>query len=164
MVIFRSMDLLYRYKPGVSKAWLIALAGVLWSLVGLMLCRLAFQWLSVSHRGSAEFLGIAGLLGAFLAYRYCFSRIAWKNIRRLCLVKEKTCLFAFQGWRSYILIGFMMTFGLVFRNSVIPKPYLATVYTTIGGALMLSSLHYYACLWRLVVQKGPCLPPGKTSE
>jgi hypothetical protein len=161
MVIFCHMELLYKYKPGVSKIWLLTLAGVLWSLVGLMLCRLSLHWLTVSQWGSTEFLGLAGVLGAFVAYRYCFSRIAWKNLRRLCRVEEKTCLFAFQGWRSYILIGLMMSLGLVFRNSFVPKPYLATLYTTIGGALLLSSFHYYGCLWRLVVQKGSCLPPGK---
>jgi len=164
MVILHCMKLFDKFKPGVSKVWLLALAGVLWTVVGLILCRLAYQWLTVSHWRSAELLGVLGAVLAFVAYRFCFSRLAWKNIQRLCTVKEKTCLFAFQGWRSYLLIGLMVGLGFIFRNSLIPKPYLAILYTTIGGALLLSSFHYYGCLWRLVVMKGSCLPPGRVSE
>jgi hypothetical protein len=164
MVIFDFMELLYKLKPGVSKIWLLALAGILWSAVGLMLCRSAYQWLAVSHWRSAELLGVLGGVLAFVVYRFCFSRLARKNIYRLCMLEGKICLFAFQKWRSYLLIGFMVCLGIVFRHSLIPKPYLAVLYTTIGGALLLSSLHYYGCLWRLAVQKVSCLPPGKTPE
>ena len=37
----------------------------------------------------------------------------------------------------------MMALGMALRNSPIPKTYLAIVYETIGGAMLLSSLHYY---------------------
>ena len=38
-------------KPAVSKTWLIVLAGLMWSVVGLMLCRLAYHWLAVIQGG-----------------------------------------------------------------------------------------------------------------
>ena len=148
-------------KPAVSKTWLIALAGLIWSFVGLMLCRLAYHWLAVIRWGWVAPLELLGIVLALIAHQFCFSRIAQKNIARLSLLTEKTCIFAFQRWKSYFLVGLMITLGLALRNLPIPKPYLAILYTSIGGALFLASFQYYGCLWRIVAQRGSCLPPGK---
>jgi hypothetical protein len=151
-------------KPAVSKPWLIALAGLMWSVVGLMLCRLAYHWLAVIRWRGAMPQELLGVVLAVTAHQLCFSRITQKNIARLSLLTEKTCIFAFQRWKSYFLIGLMITVGITVRNLPIPRPYLAVLYTTIGGALFLASLQYYGCLWRIVAQRGSCLPPGKITE
>jgi hypothetical protein len=106
-------------------------------------------------------LEVLGIVLALMAHQFCFSRIARKNITRLSLLTEKTCIFAFQKWRSYFLVGLMITLGIALRNLPIPRPYLAVLYTTIGGALLLASFQYYGCLWRIVEQRRSCLPPGK---
>jgi hypothetical protein len=151
-------------KPAVSKTWLIVLAGLMWSVVGLMLCRLAYHWLVVIRWRRVVPLELLGIILALTAHKFCFSRIAQKNIARLSLITEKTCLFAFQKWKSYFLIVLMIVLGIALRNLPIPRLYLAVLYTTIGGALFLASLQYYRCLWRIVVQRGPCLPPGKLTH
>ena len=158
------MDVLEKFKPGVSKIWLLFLGGLLWSVVGVMLCRLAYQWLRAIHWRWAGVFGLLGVALVFVGYRFCFSRLALKNINRLCMLEEKTCIFAFQKWTSYLLVGVMVGFGFELRNTLIPKAYLAILYIAIGGALLLSSLHYYGCLWRLIVQKKSCLPPGNGIE
>lgn len=142
-------------KPAVTKSWLIALAGLMWTAVGMTLCRLAYNWLAVINRGMATSLGLLGVVMAVAAYHFGFSKIARKNMKRLCLLTERTCVFAFQTWKGYLIIGFMITLGIILRNSAIPKQYLAITYTTIGGAIFLSSFHYYGLLWRVVVQKNP---------
>lgn len=142
-------------KPAVTKSWLIALAGLMWTGVGAMLCRLAYGWLAVIHRGMATSLGLLGIVMAVAAYHFGFSKIAEKNIKRLRLLTERTCVFAFQTWRGYLILGFMIILGVILRNSPIPKQYLAIIYTTIGGAIFLSSFHYYGFLWKMVVQKNP---------
>jgi hypothetical protein len=38
----------------------------------------------------------------------------------------------------------------------------AVIYTTIGGAIFLSSFHYYGPLWEMVVQQNPCQKESKT--
>ena len=151
-------------KPAASKTWLIVLAGLMWSLVGLMLCRLAYHWLAVARWTWVAPLELLGIVLALIAYQFCFSRMAQKNIARLSLLTEKTCIFAFQRWKSYILIGLMITIGIALRNLPIPRPYLAVLYTSIGGALFLASLQYYGYLWRLIAKRGSCLPPGKIPE
>lgn len=149
-------------KPAVTKYWLIALAGLMWTGVGVMLCRLAYIWFAVINRGIAVSLGLFGIGMAVAAYYLGFSKIARKNIKRLCLLTERTCVFAFQTWKGYLIIGFMITLGIILRNSAIPKQYLAVIYTTIGGAIFLSSFHYYGLLWEMVVQQNPCQKESKT--
>ncbi len=91
------MDLM-RLKPAVPKYGLIALSGLLWTAVGLGLCRLAYRWVSLLPGTSAVAFGLAGVLLALLAYRFSFSAIAAKNIARLCRLPAKGCLLV-QGRR-----------------------------------------------------------------
>ena len=147
-----------RIKPAASKYWLIALAGLMWSTVGVMLCSMAYSWLKGVDWLTAFPFGLFGIILSLAAYRFGFSGIARKNIDRICLLPEKGCIFAFQAWKSYLIIVVMITLGIILRHSPIPKHYLAIVYTTIGGALLLSSLHYYRGLWRLLILKKSCLP------
>ena len=98
-------------KPAATKPWLIALAGLTWSVVGILLCRLAYGWSAFVNGGGFASFELVGILMAIVAYRLCFSKIARKNITRLSLLTEKTCIFAFQRWKSYALIGVMVTLG-----------------------------------------------------
>lgn len=150
---------LEKWKPAVSKYWLMVLAGLMWTVVGIMLCRLAYIWLKAVPWSRALPLGSLGLVFALAAYRYPFSKIALKNIDRLCLMADKCCIFAFQAWKNYLIIIFMIMLGVAFRNSPIPKHFLAVLYTAIGGALFISSFHFYRCVWRVKILKQPCLPP-----
>jgi len=151
-------------RPAVTKSWIIALAGLVWTGVGVMLCCLAYNWLAIINRGVATTFGLFGIVMALAAYHFGFSKIAQKNIRRLCLLTERTCVFAFQTWKGYFIIGLMIILGAFLRRSPIPKHYLSIIYTTIGGAIFLASLQYYGCLWRIVAQKRSCLPPGKITD
>jgi hypothetical protein len=143
-------------KPAVSKYWLLMLAGLMWSAVGILLCRRAYGWFTgIGGSGSIP-LELVSLLLALTVYRFGFSKVAERNIRRLCLLTEGTCLFAFQTWKGYLIIGSMIALGYVLRHSPVPRPYLAIAYMTIGGALFLSSFRYYRLLWQRVIGKDPC--------
>lgn len=148
-------------KPAVSKYWLIALAGFTWSGVGIMLCRLAYIWLAAVQWQWTVSLGSIGFFSALVVYRYGFSEIAHKNINRLCHLSDKCCIFAFQAWRSYLIIVIMVFLGIILRRSPLPKHFIAIIYMTIGGALFLSSFHYYRRIWMVKIQKLPCLPADK---
>ena len=147
--------MLAKLKPAVSRYWLISLAGLVWSAVGVMLGRLAYLWLTAVPLGRAMVLGISGIFLALIAYRFGFSRIAEKNIYRIRQFSEKGCIFAFQAWKSYLIIVIMVALGLFLRHSPLPKQYLAVVYLAVGGALFLSSFHYYALLRQVGVRGQP---------
>ncbi len=148
---------LEKFKPAVSKYWLMVLAGLMWTVVGIVLCRLAYIWLKTVPWSRALPLGSFGLVLALAAYRYPFSKIALKNIDRLCLMADKCCIFAFQAWRSYLVVIFMMLLGITLRYSPFPRHFLAVVYAAVGGALFLSSFHFYRRIWMLKIRKQPYL-------
>lgn len=139
--------MLKSFNPAVSKPWLLLLAGLMWSAVGLMLCSMAYRWLAEMHSAWAIGLGLGGLALALVTYRFGFVHIANKNIQRLQAILDKVCVFAFMPWKSYFLVAGMMTLGILLRSSGVPHVYLAEIYTTIGAALFLSSLHYYPQVW-----------------
>jgi len=138
-----------RLNPVVDKKYLYGIAGLMWSGVGLMLMTLAFGWLSAIDVGRETVFAFLGAAIAVVAYRFGFLHLAHKNINRISRMNvQKVCVFAFQKWRSYILIAVMIALGITLRKySGIPKPYLAIVYIGMGGALFFSSMHYYSTLF-----------------
>lgn len=153
------MKILKVLKPNVNKIWLIVLAGLMWSGVGILLNRFASQWLGLVEIKNQFFIVFLGFILAVLIYRFGFSKVARKNICRINnYLSERVCLFAFQQWSSYPLVVFMIGLGVVFRvYSPIPKPWLAVLYIGIGGALFLSSFHYHFVLFNRIFrhQKNP---------
>lgn len=141
---------LSRLKPAVPKCWLFAASGVMWSAVGLMMCVTGVGWLTGEGFVRGAGFELAGLVLAVLAVHWRFGGMAKKNIRRLRRLPEQGCFFAFQAWKSYLIILIMIALGIVLRHMSIPKTYLAVVYTVIGGALFLGSFHYYRHLVRLM--------------
>ncbi len=134
--------------PVAKRKSLILLAGVVWTVTGLALMLAALVWLRSFH--PAQDIALAGGAAAgFIIYRFGFSRLAGANLARIRSQspgKERVCVFAFQNWRSYLIIVFMMTLGYTLRHSPLPKIFIAPIYAAIGLGLALSSLRYYAAL------------------
>ena len=137
-------------KPTVPKCWLFAASGVMWSAVGIIMGVTAIGWLTNGGMGRGFALALAGLILAVLSVRWGFGGIAKKNIRRLRRLPERGCFFAFQAWKSYLIIMVMIAIGVTLRHSSIPKHVLAVAYTAVGGALVMGSFHYYRHLARLM--------------
>lgn len=141
-----------KIKPNAHKNWLHFTAGVLWTGVGIMLSTMGIFWLLPFNELYLILFLILGVLLGLAIYKFGFSKLAKKNINRICgYENEKVCLFAFQEWKSYPLVLFMIALGIGLRKfSPIPKPYLAILYLGIGIGLLFSSLHYY---WHLFDKK-----------
>lgn len=107
---------LYRHKPAVSKTWLYLSAGMMWLGVGIMLIGFASRWLKLVPLPNSILFTLSGIGLAAGIYFFGFSKVARKNIRRICTMPgERICLFAFQGWKSYPLVLFMITLGIYLR-------------------------------------------------
>lgn len=145
------MQLLKKLKPDVAKVWLYAVAGLLWSGVGIFLSSLAYGWWQPLRFTAVLPLAIAGISLALTIYTFGFSKLADKNIRRIQAInQEKVCLFAFQRWHNYPLVAFMIALGVFLRHySPIPKPILGILYLGIGGSLFLASFRYYRQIGKL---------------
>jgi len=154
-----------RLSLSVSRHWLFALAGLMWTAVGVMLLWRAFGWLAAMERTWAFSLGFLGIVMGVTAYYFGFSNTVEKNIRRLCLLPEKVCIFAFNSWKGYLIIGVMVMLGITLRRSPLPRQYLAILYTTMGGSLFLASFHFYDRLWKMLhVEERTFGDEGKSTQ
>jgi hypothetical protein len=143
---------LVRLKPAVPKHWLLAIAGLVWAMAGIMLARLAWTWLRAMPPLQAGGLVAAGLVLAVVFHRFMLLRLARRNMARIGSYADKGCLFAFQAWRSYFMILLMIAMGSFLRHTAIPRGYLALFYTAMGGALIMSSMGYFTHLWHLMTR------------
>jgi hypothetical protein len=140
------MQSLTQFKPALPRRYLLLISGLMWSMVGLMLCRLAIKWYIAQNLGDHWIYILGGVVLALPIHRLGFSTFATSNINRSMQLPEKPCIFAFMSWWNYPLVAFMIALGLALRHSVIPKSYLGILYIGIGGGLILSSILYYQAL------------------
>ncbi len=136
-------------KPAVHKHSLLIISGVIWSGVGILLVRIAFRWIpDFTPQEKLLVLGGGILLGLAIAF-FGFSIVVRKNIRRIFGYRDAVCVFAFQEWKSYVLIVVMMSMGIFLRNTtLIPRQWVSPVYVAIGLAMFLDSYLYYKAFFR----------------
>ncbi len=131
-----------KFKPGVPRAALLLIAGIMWIGIGVMLDAISYTWLK--HQTAAGILIVfaIGFAGALAIHHFGFLKIVDRNIRRILPMEGPRCVFSFIPAKSYLLIAIMMGMGIFLRHSAIPKIILAPVYAAIGTALILSSIRY----------------------
>jgi len=134
---------LSKFDPAVDKRLLIILSGVIWSAVGIMLCKLAYGWLNTEYIKFQPWPALAGICLALMIHYFGFLKLVNRNISRILSKEGKVCIFGFQPWKSYIIILIMISMGAILRQSPMPKTYLSIVYIGFGGAMLLSSFRYY---------------------
>ncbi|MGA9365319.1 MAG: hypothetical protein WBW16_13220 [Bacteroidota bacterium] len=141
--MLRRIEMWIRLRPAVPRHWLFAVGGLIWTVVGLLLCTRAVVWLATFALSTEFLIEIVGVVLASAGYVYGLSKVVQKNITRINGLPDRACAFAFTGWRGYIMIGLMVTLGITVRNSFIPKYYLSIPYTAMGGMLLIGSLSFY---------------------
>jgi hypothetical protein len=144
-----------KWKPGVPKAVLLLIAGMLWIGVGLMLNLMSYSWLKNEIFNKALVSAIIGFVAALIIHHFGFLRVVDKNLNRILPMQGKRCVFSFISGKSYILITVMILVGYLLRHSLLPKLYLAALYSAIGTALILSSIRYLRYLIKSTTSKNP---------
>lgn len=135
--------MLRRYNPAVPRHYLYAIAGLLWTIAGGLLCVRGAIWLGELRFPAIASIESASLVLAAAGYAFLFSGIVRKNVARIGGLPDRACVFAFTAWRGYIMIALMMTAGISLRNSSIPLYYLSLPYTAMGGILLAGSVVFY---------------------
>jgi hypothetical protein len=127
----------------VDRRWLFAIAGAIWTGVGILLLGYAFSWLKPLRMFQEIGLVLAGLAVAAVFIRFVFRGIVRKNIDRIEAGPKRRSAFSFQNWKSYLVTVLMIGLGIMLRHSALPKAWLVPVYLGVGLALLLTSLLYH---------------------
>jgi len=146
-------DKLTQFDPAVDKRFLVALSGLMWSGVGIMLCTRAVSWLFRTTAQPGIWFGSAGIMLSLMVHHFGFLKLVDRNIERILAKEGKVCIFGFQPWKSYLMIAIMIGMGTALRHSALPRQYLAIIYIGMGGAMLLSSIRYFRTFIRLILSK-----------
>lgn len=133
------------FKPGVPKRYLMFVAALVWLFAG---CMLVYKGLLFMIIDDLQVLIIKLLISISLGLLFfvlMFSKIAAKHVSRILNIKhENPCLFSFFNWKSYLMMGSMITLGILLRTfHLVPMFYLSCFYVAMGTPLLLSSSRFF---------------------
>lgn len=138
-------DLLSRFlsnlKPGVPKRVLFFMAALIWAYAAFRVLMMA--WLNAPESSLPMWKVIAfGLIGFVIFFNFVFLKVCRKHIRRISSMEQKKpCLFAFFGWKSYLLIALMVSMGILFARMKLIPPFLQGIfYIALGVSLLFSAI------------------------
>lgn len=126
-----------------KKRNLFLIAGILWLIAGTMIMKVGVPFLINDDKNFL--LGLLGAIAIFLIfYIMIFSKYVNKHKNRILNDKrEKMKIWEFFDKSSYILMIFMMSFGMALRFSgLLPNFFFEFFYFGLGLALSLSGISF----------------------
>ena len=137
-------NLFLKFKPGVSKRTLLLIAGSVWTIAGgILITRGLIKLVQSNHFLLLEFF--LGFFFGIVFYLALFSRVSSSHIKRIRMLKiEDPCVFSFFNLRSYLLMGIMITGGIVLRKfNFINPDVLYSFFIAMGLPLLISAYRFF---------------------
>lgn len=127
----------------VSKRTLLLVAGLVWGFAGLRVFTLGGGDVSL-HQGNIVISIVFSISIFYIFFNFIFKKMFAKHAKRIINSKlQKQCIFSFFDIKGYIIMGCMMTFGIVIRNLGVLNPtFLGNFYMGLGAALFLAGLTF----------------------
>lgn len=137
------------YKPAINKRYLMFVAALVWFFAGGMLFYKGISFMIENPSFIEIKLAISIVIG-LLFFAIMFSKIVAKHITRILNIKhEKPCLFSFFSWKSYLMMGLMISIGILLRTfKVVPMEYLSCFYVAMGTPLLISSHRFIQLFYK----------------
>lgn len=122
---------------------LTLIAGTIWLLAGFNVCRIGVvSWMDLE---TTSVLMVVGSIVTLLFFSTMFVKMLFKNVRRIEV--DKCRLWHMMPVKSYAIMAFMITFGILLRNCpAIPSAFIASFYVGLGSALMVAGTVYISAL------------------
>ena len=138
------MEEIKKFTPRVSKKVLLFIAGLVWGFAGFRVFTLGFGDV-MSHHGNLIFTTIFAAIVFLVFFKFIFSKMFKKHTTRIVNSElDKHCVFSFFDFKGYIIMGFMIFFGITVRNLGIFNPvYLGTFYIGLGAALFIAGVYFF---------------------
>jgi len=122
-------------KPAVSSKNMLLVAALFWSGVGLMLMGRGWCLAARSSYLPPLLAVLVGTMKSFLI----LDRAARRNIDRVYLLPERSCIGAVYSWRMWGLVLLMIVLGRLLRMSPVAPVLVGSLLLAVGWGLFLSS-------------------------
>lgn len=123
----------------VQKNTLLLIACLVWGAAGFNILKIGL----LAYPNYLQPLNYALSLLVFAIFQFLiFGKLVKKHTQRInAYVEEKQFFLKFFDVKSFIIMAFMMTFGIVLRaTNIAPERFIAVFYTGLGSALALAGL------------------------
>ncbi|EFH27405.1 hypothetical protein [Gardnerella vaginalis] len=123
----------------VQKNTLLLIACLVWGAAGSNILKIGL----LAYPNYLQPLNYALSLLVFAIFQFLiFGKLVKKHTQRINgYVEEKQFFLKFFDVKSFIIMAFMMTFGIVLRTTnIAPERFIAVFYTGLGSALALAGL------------------------
>lgn len=134
----------------IDKKLLLFLAGFVWSIAGYNVLHIGCQ----SYIGNISLKLITLSIIIFLFFKYMiFYKMVKKHTKRIIEYKNsKQWFWKFFDMKSFIIMAFMMSFGIIVRvNNLASESFIAFFYTGLGFALLLSGLKFFYIYTKIIL-------------
>lgn len=118
------------------------IAGIIWLAAGFNVCRIGVvAWM---NHGTTTAMMIVCSAITLLLFSRIFIRMVFRNVQRIRKIDvERRRVWHIMPVRSYIIMAFMITFGMLLRSvPAVPLSFIASFYVGLGAALMLAGTIY----------------------
>ncbi|MEG0810942.1 MAG: hypothetical protein RSG58_02370 [Eubacterium sp.] len=133
-----------RFIPKVEKRTLLVIAGAVWFFAGFNIMRIGTPDM-IKYWTNPIIPLICALLVFGVFFKFIFYKMVNKHSKRILFYgPEKINVFKFFDTKSYLIMIFMITFGVLLRKSGwIPPLYLGTFYTGLGASLIGAGILFF---------------------
>ena len=118
----------------------LLIAGIVWSIAGFNILKIGIgaygPYVTILH------LVCSAAIFAFF-WGMIFNRLVKKHTKRIEEYEQKQYFWHFFDLKSFLIMAFMMTFGILIRTlQLMPEMCIAIFYTGLGLALFLAGLKF----------------------
>ena len=127
----------------VSKRTLLFIAGLVWGAAGFRVFTIG-EGDVLLHKKSLILTLIFSIIIFYIFFNFIFKKMFIKHTKRIINSNlQKQCMFSFFDIKGYLIMGFMMSFGIIVRSLGIFNPVaLGAFYMGLGAALFLSGITF----------------------
>ena len=125
----------------VRNRTLLLIAGIVWMIAGFNVARIGF----IAYAGNLSIFNILCSSVIFAIFWFMiFSRLVIKHTKRIKgYTTERQYFWNFFDLKSFFIMAFMITFGIIIRVfRLMPDVFIAVFYTGLGLALTLAGIKF----------------------
>lgn len=123
----------------VKKVNLLLLASIVWGIAGFNVLRIGI----IAYKGNLSLVNLLFSILIFAVFQLMvFGKLVRKHTNRIINYQEERQFFLnFFDIKSFLIMAFMITFGIGLRASgICPDVFIAVFYTGLGSSLFLAGL------------------------